>query len=192
MRVDRTNRVVLAIVGLLLLAAGIAALVAGAGGFGATLADRALVDNAVADFIARNGDWFWPVLGVVALIVALLSLWWIAKLLLFSTDRVGTVELPARGRADRTTVVAGAVTDAVSREIEGYGGVESARATLTGSADRPALAVTVDAQRTADLAALRHRIESEAIDHARQALDRPDLPVTLDLTIRRREGARVA
>jgi hypothetical protein len=39
---------------------------------------------------------------------------------------------------------------------------------------------------TADLPALRRRLESEALAHARQALGNGDLPIQLDIDVSRR------
>jgi hypothetical protein len=187
MHADRGSRVVLGLLGLLLLAAGVAAILAGTRLFGDDQPGRSLLDNPVADYIGRNGDWFWPVL---ALIVVALVLWWLARVL-FATSRIGQVSVRVRGPGEQTTLAAGALTAAVSDEIEGYRGVESVRVRLVGTAVDPELAVAVDAHRGTDLAGLRHRIETGALAHARQALENPDLPATVDLTLRRRDGARV-
>ncbi len=40
--------------------------------------------------------------------------------------------------------------------------------------------------------ALCQRIETNAVGHARQALDNPNLPVNLDLTVSHRRVSRVA
>jgi hypothetical protein len=47
-------------------------------------------------------------------------------------------------------------------------------------------------EHSSDLAALRRRIETNAVAHARQALDNPDLPVILDLTITDRQIREVS
>ena len=52
--------------------------------------------------------------------------------------------------------------------------------------------VTAILEETADLAALRQRIETEALTHARTALDNPDLAVQLDLTVTTRRATRVS
>ena len=48
------------------------------------------------------------------------------------------------------------------------------------------------AARSADLAALRHRIESHALSHARHALGEPGLPVQLDINVSNRTPERVS
>src|SRR5919202_1225484 len=110
MHADRTNRALLGLLGLLLLAAGVAGILAGTSAFGAGGPHRHLLDNA----------------------------------------------------AGRYTLAAGAVTDALTQEIETYRGVRAAHARMVGHPGRPRLAVTVDTDHDADLAALRHRIASGA------------------------------
>ena len=55
-----------------------------------------------------------------------------------------------------------------------------------------ALVVTAVLEESADLVALRQRIETEALTHARQALGNLSLPAQLDLTITARRASRVA
>ncbi len=191
MHADRTNRIVLLLAGLLLTAAGVAALLAGFGAFGSQVADRALADNSFSRYVGDNGRWLWPVAAVVALIMLLLVLRWLIAVL-FSTDRVRMLALPT-DQADRTTLAAPAVARAVRGEIEGYRSVRSARVWVIGDPDHPRLAVNVDTDGDADLSALRDRIEHGALAHARHALDQPDLPIRLDLEVSRQQPAtRVA
>jgi hypothetical protein len=192
MHADRTNRVVLALFGLVLAAAGAGALLAGADLLGDGLPSSSLLDNSSAAYIGRNGDWFWPVLAVAALILALLAIWWLSKIIA-STNRIGHIDLPARPpAAAHTSLVAGALTEAVAREIEGYRGVGSVRVALVGPVEAPMLAMAVNASRGADLAALRDRIETGALANARRVLENPHLPATVDIGLLRREAPRVA
>jgi hypothetical protein len=110
----------------------------------------------------------------------LLALRWLLALL-FSTDRTGDLLIRSADPAARTTLSAGALTEAVAEEIESYRGVDSARARLIGDADDPELVVTAILQEAADLVAVRQRIEAEALTHARSALDAPSMPVQLPL-----------
>ncbi|NUR52382.1 MAG: alkaline shock response membrane anchor protein AmaP [Hamadaea sp.] len=190
MHADRTNRTVLTIIGFLLLAAGVATATAAFGGFGDDRAARLLAANRVWTYAGDNGRWLWPAVGVLALIVLLLALRWLVAIL-FSTDRVRKLRLRADESRDRVTLAAPAVGDAVQTEVQSYRGVRSAHARLVGEPDDPVLAIEVDTDLDADLAALRDRIEQDAVAHARQALDRPDLRVRLDLEAQRQAGVRV-
>ncbi|MEV6923751.1 alkaline shock response membrane anchor protein AmaP [Dactylosporangium sp. NPDC051485] len=190
MHADRANRVALAILGLVLLGLGVAGLLLGAGVFGGRAAHRTLVDNDVVRFVISQRDWLWPVLAVIAVVVALLALRWLLAVL-FSTGRLAGIRVAGDRAAGRTTLVSAALVDAVSSEIEQYRGVRSARTRVEGDPADPRLAVTVRADRDADLAALHRNIEHNALAHARHALDAPDLPIRLNLTTARRHGPRV-
>ncbi len=191
MHADRTNRTALLVLAVLLLAVGVLAGAASLGLFGDTVRQEPLLDNVVADFVDRNSSWLWPVIAVGAAIVVALSVRWLVAIL-FSTDRTGDFDLPAEGGPGRTTLRADAVPDAVSGEVESYSGVDSARARFVGDSARPTLVVAATVEERADVAALRRRIETEALTHARDALDRPDLEIRLDLAVTTRRAARTA
>jgi hypothetical protein len=191
MHAERTNRVMLTLLALLLLAAGLGAGAASAGLFGTFTEHSSLMANPTGRFFGAQGDWLWPVIAVGGAIMLLLAVRWLAALL-FSTDRSGDLDIHPAGLAGHTVLAGGALTDAVTEEIESYRGVDSARARLIGDPDSPALVVTATLEETADLAVLRRHIEREALTHARAALDNPSLPVQLDLTVTTRRATRVA
>lgn len=191
MHADKTNRTMLLLLGLILLVGGVAALLSNQGVFSKTLADKPLFDNFISQFIGDNGSWLWPVFAVFCAIIALLCLRWIATLLT-STDRAGDMTLPGDKSAGRTTVRGWAFTTALVTEIETYRGVDNAHARLVGDDNSPDLVVQVTAMSSVDIGALRSRIETEALAHARQALDRPDLPIRLDLDVSRKTPERAA
>ena len=62
---DRLNRVLIALLGLLLLAGGVLALVRSFGGFGARLIDDRLLTEGQTRFAERNA-WFWIAVAAVA------------------------------------------------------------------------------------------------------------------------------
>jgi hypothetical protein len=188
MHADRTNRVMLLVLAVLLIAAGLGA---GAASliFGTAAQHSRLMDNPVGHFIGSQGAWFWPVAAAVAAILVVLALRWLLALL-FSTDRSGDLPIRSPGQAGHTTLAAGALTEAVAEEIETYLGVDSARARLIGSGLDPELVVTATLEETADLTAVRQRIETGALTHARSALDNPSLPIQLHLAVTARPRAR--
>jgi hypothetical protein len=190
MHADRTNRLMLVLLALLLMAAGLDAGAASLGLFGSFTQHSKLTINPTGRYFGSQGAWLWPAIAVAAAIIVLLSLRWLVALL-FSTDRSGDLPVRPGGPAGRTKLAAGALTEAVTEEIESYRGVDSARARLIGSPDNPQLVVTTTLEETADLAALRQRIETGALTHARSALDNPSLPVRLNLTVTTRRATRV-
>ncbi len=180
MHADRTNRVALTLFGLLVLVAGAAGITASTGVFGSAFSRRTLFDNRASTYIGHHGDWLWAAVAVACLLVALAALRWILALLV-STDRVGDIAIPI-GTDEGTTVLHHtALTGALTREISGYHGVETARARVIGDEVDPEIVLTVTSIPSADLRLLHRRIETEALAHAREALDKPSMPIQLDL-----------
>ncbi len=180
MHADKTNRTMLLVFALLVLLSGVGALLLSVGVFGTARSHQTLFANGFSQFVGRNGKWLWVLAAIAAVLVVLLALRWIL-VLLTSTDRVSELSVPGQKRAGRTVVRSAALSTALTTEIETYRGVESARARVIGDAAAPELVVTVTLMRSADLTAVRERIENEALAHARQALGEPELPIQLDL-----------
>ena len=173
----RTNRVVLALLGLLLLAAGVLGLLLSY----AVLDRRAtgpVLPRQVRTFAGDN-PWFWWLLALAALLVALLGLRWL--LAQARTNRVASLDLTTDSRDGITTVPAGVITDAVEKEAADIAGVEGATARLRSHRGGSRLDLTATLTHRADLAHVRARLEGEVVTHVRQALDRPDLPVLIEL-----------
>jgi hypothetical protein len=191
MHADRTNRAMLLLLAILLIAAGAAGGAASVGAFGTATLHGPLIHNRVDTYIGAHSVWFWPAAAGLGLIVVLLALRWLL-VLLFSTDRSGDLTFPGDRSAGRTTLDAGALTEAVTQEIESYRGVHAARARLIGNPDDADLVVTVTLEETADLAALRQRIETGALTHARAAIGNPSMPIQLDLKVTTKRAARVS
>lgn len=180
MHADRTNRVALAVFGLLVLAVGAAGMVTSTGVFGAAFSRRTLLDNRVSGYFSHHGGWLWPAIAGACLLLALACLRWILALLA-STDRAGEITIPGSADQGTTILQPAALTDALTREISAYHGVDAAKGRVIGDGRNPEVVLTVSATPSADLYALHRRIEAEALAHARQALGKPSLPIQLDL-----------
>jgi hypothetical protein len=191
MHADRSNRVTLILLAVLLTAVGAAGGAASVGAFGTRVPHTPVIDNRVGSYIGAQGLWFWPAAAGLALIVVLAALRWLLALL-FSTDRSGDLTFPEDRSAGLTTLDAGALTEAVRQEIESYRGVHAARARLIGDPDDADLVVTATLEETADLAALRQHIESGALAHAREAVGNPSMPIHLDLRVTSKRATRVS
>jgi hypothetical protein len=191
MHADRTNRIILLLLAVLLIAAGLAAGAASIGVLGTATRHSRLTANPAGNFIGTQGGWLWPVAAVAAAILVLLTLRWLLALL-FSTDRSGDLLIHPGPPAGRTTLAPRALTEAIVEEIESYRGVNSARARVLGEPEDPELVVTAELDENADLPALRHRIETSALAHARSAVGNPSLPTQLDLTVTTKRLSRVA
>ncbi|SHF55976.1 hypothetical protein SAMN05443575_0293 [Jatrophihabitans endophyticus] len=191
MHADRTNRAMLLLLAVVLVAAGGAGIAASYGVFGRHVQHGPLLDNVVTRYIGRHGDWLWPAAAGLALIVVLLSLRWLVALL-FSTDRAGDLRVAGGGGSGRTTLAPGALTRAVVTEIESLPGTDSAKARVIGDSDEPELVIDVRLRHDADLAALRRQIVTGPVAHARTAAGSDDLPVHLDLVVSPNAGRQLS
>jgi len=187
MHADRTNRTVLTIFGLLVLLAGAAGMAASVGVFGTAFSQRTLFDNRVSAFIGQHGTWLWPAAAFAGLVIALAALRWILALLV-STDRAGDITVAGSADQGTTRLQPGALTGALAGEVGAYRGVDTAKGRVIGDATNPQVVLHVTATPAADLAALRRRLETEALLHARQTLENPSLPIQLDLDVSRRQA----
>ncbi len=186
----RLDPFLLTLLGLLLTAVGVIRLLVGFGVFGRQLRTRPVFDNVINRYLGDNGAWLWPVIAVVGLLLGYLALRWLIAQL--RPTGVADLELEPGATTGYTDLVGAAVTDAVREEISSYRGVAGTSARLTGDEQDPHLQLRVQLDSRADVATVRQRIESSAIVHARQALDRPELPVRLDLVVTDKKAARVS
>jgi len=183
-RTNRANRLLLLLLGLILLAGGLAGLLTGLEVFGSARADQPVFNRELVDFVDRNAGWFWPLVAVVAVILGLLALWWL--LIQARGDRVSSLDLETDRSHGRTRLAAGALTGALVDEIESYRGVARASGRLLGDGLAPRLSLRVALDGRVDAGDVLRRIESEALAHARSALAAERLPTRLELVVPRR------
>ena len=179
MHADRINRIMLTLFGLVVLAAGAAAMAASTGVFGTSFSRQTLVANRVGAYFGNHGGWLWPAIAVGCVLIGLACLRWMLTLLA-STDRAGDIIIGAS--VDEGTILRpAALVDALTSEVSAYHGVDSAKGRIIGDGRHPEVVLTVITAPAADLQALHRRIEAEAFAHARQATGNPSLPIQLDL-----------
>ncbi|WP_269856961.1 alkaline shock response membrane anchor protein AmaP [Streptomyces sp. RPT161] len=179
----RINRIALALVGLVLLAGGVLALLRGTGFFGAAGPDAALLVPGERHYAAASG-WVWPAVGAAAALLAVAGLVW--ALAQLRRAGVRTIALEADLSRGATRLSAVAVTDALEDELQSYRGVHRARARLIHSSRHPRLDLRITLAADADPRPIRARIEQQALTHLRRVLDQEDLParIRLDITPR--------
>jgi membrane protein implicated in regulation of membrane protease activity len=196
---DRRNRIRLALLGLLLLAAGVAGLLAGADVFGAPAADSPVLP----DWLVARWDRYNPWNLVAVAIAALLLAWYGWRLVRAQLRRgggraeMGDLEYQAAepGRQDtdrgRTTVRAAAISHSTETALERVRGVERALVGLFGSPDAPELRARLDVNANADLTQLRRNV-SAALERLAATTGMP--PRSADITLRlvERQQARVS
>jgi hypothetical protein len=179
------NRLALTLVGLLLLAAGVAGLVLSFGGFGSGAAGSPLVPERLRS-VVDDSSWFWWAALVACLLIALLGLRWLLSLL--RPDRASGLDLTRDPREGITTVHAGALTAAIEQEASSIRGVVRASANLREDRGHE-LDLVVKLRDNADIADARTALEEQLVPHFRQAVGQ-ELPVDIELRPGRDGGRR--
>ena len=182
---DRLNRSILLLIALVVIALGAAGLCASVGVFGSGFEHHPLLNNGPAHFVGRNGGWIWPVAAFVAVLFGLLALRWLTAQ--SSSERAGSVKVRTPAGAGTSTLRSAALTTAIEQQVGAYRGVTSVKAAVRGNRGQERLHVSVTVYDQVEFAALRTRIEGEAVSAARTALGAPTMPVHVayDMTTRK-------
>ncbi|SDF85592.1 hypothetical protein [Klenkia brasiliensis] len=180
----RANRVVLAVLGLLLLAGGVLVLLLGLGVLGAARADLAVLPPGAA-----VPGWTWPVVGAAGVLVAALSAWWLV--VQSRTDRLARLRLEDAD-GGRTVLEGAALTRALEEQVEAVPGVARASAHLSGTSAAPRLHLRVRLTGRADPAQVHRTVTGEVLAQARAALEVDRLPTRVELDLPRGTGRTLA
>ncbi|HEY8481077.1 MAG TPA: hypothetical protein VIL71_14725 [Spirillospora sp.] len=185
-------RIAVAATGAVLAACGAAALAAGLGAFGSGVADRPVLDPALARFAAGHG-WFLPVAAGVAEVFALVGQLW----LVVQVRRVVHLWWPDVDPGTRER--ARAAAEELSREARTMPGVRSAGVRLTGTAGRPRLLMRLFCAGDTLVGEVYGELGAGPVERYRRAVGMPDLPVVIRFRFdlprsarRRRTGPEVA
>ena len=176
-RTARGNRIGMLIVGLVLAAAGAAALARGLAIRPALLgpAHAPVTDQQTRRYAADHW-WFWPALAAAAVVIAVLALRWLA--VQTRTGAIGHIGLEPDPRHGITRLSAGAATAALEDDLSASSYVQRVNATVTGAPTTPQLALTVTLHIDADPALASQRIH-QALARLRQALETEHLTATV-------------
>ncbi|WP_193373300.1 alkaline shock response membrane anchor protein AmaP [Nocardiopsis xinjiangensis] len=177
-RSARGNRWGLAVVGAVLLVAGLAALAAGQGFFGAGPAGQALLGETAQEVLTQQ--WVPYVAVAVAFVAAFLALRWLMSQGIHDTVRRLSLEGGGQGRV---LVDEGVVSDVVESEVADYPGVRRARAHLTESAHHPHLRLALTLDEDADVAQVWHRVRGNALADLRRSLGLEEVPAVVRMSM---------
>jgi hypothetical protein len=180
-RIDRLNRFILFLLGLIALAGGVVTLLLSFGALGKKQAKQPLLRESTRHFADRNAGWFWTAIAIGAALLALLALRWL--LAQASTQRVSALSLESDRSSGHTKLATGALGEAVEDEVERIRGVSRASARMLGKASDPLLRLDVKVGDDGDLGYIRSRIEQDTIPNARQAVGLDRLPVWVRLAV---------
>ncbi|HEX4247705.1 MAG TPA: alkaline shock response membrane anchor protein AmaP [Pseudonocardia sp.] len=178
-RPARLNRALLGALGLLLLAAGAAVLLASSG----LLAPR--FDPAAPLVAPGTGVQPWvPYASIVASVVLglLCVRWLLARAFRAPRTRIWRLmaDTPAQGVA---YLAADTAADAIAADIQAYPGVARATASLTGHRSAPTLHLNVSTTTGSPIEPLRAQIADHALPRLRHALELDALPANLLLRL---------
>jgi hypothetical protein len=144
------------LLGLLVLAAGAAAMAASTGVFGTSFSRQTLLANRVSAYVGNHGGWLWPAIAVGCVHIALACLRWMLALLA-STDRASDIIIGDSADDGTTVLRPTALIDALTSEVSGYRGVDSAKGRVIGDGRNPEVVLTVITVPATDLQTLHHR-----------------------------------
>jgi hypothetical protein len=169
-----------AVIGLVLVAAAVLALLVGYGVLGVYRAQRPLVDPVVLAWTGSNASatrWIALAVGVVLFVLGLI--WTLRSLRPEPQPDVLLSEAPG----SRLKVEHAAVADAVRRDAEGIDGVSRARVRLVGEARAPALRITLFLVEGTDVRDVWAEVDGRVLARARQAFDVSALPTAVRLEL---------
>ncbi|GAA2434664.1 hypothetical protein GCM10010191_56490 [Actinomadura vinacea] len=165
-------RVGTAVIGTVLLAAGLGALLAGCGVLGAGFAADPVLRPAMSRFAAGQ-QWFWPVAGAVCEGVAFGGLVWAG------VQVQALVRLRRPALDFQTRNLADVAVGELLRDVRLIQGVREARIRFTGSASRPRVRVHVTCDEGAVPARIHADLANGPVQRYRTAMEMEHLIVVL-------------
>ncbi|MEU6315380.1 alkaline shock response membrane anchor protein AmaP [Streptomyces sp. NPDC047014] len=180
------NRILLAVAGAVLLAAGVVLLTAVR-----PLHGRAAPLLTAADrrrYLHADGWWFWVLLAALA-VVLVLALWWLLAQL--KRTRLRTVPVDT-GDGTFAVLRGRALADAVAAEAGALDGVAGCRVALRGRRGSPALRVAVELEPHAVPADTLAGLAGPVLGHARTSAGLADLPAEARFKVSSHRARRVS
>jgi hypothetical protein len=167
------NRTLLALIGLVLLAAGALTLGTAYGVLHRLPASRTLIPDNV-----RLASWVPYVVVIAAIVLGLLCLWWLAAQGR-RRPKTGTWRLADDPEQGVTVLSAATAVDPLTADIDEYPGVRATGAWLSGASTQPRLLLRVRTEPETNLTELRQEIATHALPRLCQALDLDHLATTI-------------
>lgn len=187
-RTARVDRTVTALLGMLAIAAGAAALLVGAGVFGPDRARRSVIDPKLLTQIEQNRELTLGLAIGLGVVLALLGSWWaLREVLPERRPDVALESSPSR----QVTITAGALSSAIREDAGSIVGVARTRVRMVGNADCPGLRLTLWLNEGADVRGVWTELDSRVLARARHALDVDVLPAAIRIELDAAERQRV-
>lgn len=183
-RPARLNRSLLAVLGVLLIAAGAFALLVHFGWW--PVLDR---NARLAPGTALPSTLVLSVVAAAAIIAGLLCLRWLAAQLLVKA-KTQTLRFEHTIDSGRTELAASAAIAPFLAEVSAYPGVHAARGTLHGTRADARLTLVITADQDGDLGEIRSALHDNGLPRLRHALDLELLPVGVEFRVVTPSGQR--
>jgi hypothetical protein len=182
-RPARLNRVLLALLGFVLLAAGGFALAVHFGVRHLLSPDSALVPGT-----RQPSTLVLYLVAAGAILIGLLCLRWLAAQLLVK-PKTHVLRFEHDVDRGRTELASGTAIAPFLDELETYPGVRSARGNLLGTRAAARLSLVITADQDGDLAEIRRCLDTTGLPRLRHALDLESLPVTAEFRVNTQPAA---
>lgn len=174
------DRTLTTLLGLVLVAASVLALLVGYGVFGANRAQRPVIDPIAVLWVVTHAQatrWIAIGVGVVLFVV---GIWWTLRSLRPEPrPDVSLSELPG----ERLTVEHAAICDAVRHDAESIDGVSRARVRLVGTSQKPALRIALTLVEGTDVRDVWADLDGRVLARAREAFAVSALPTAVRLEL---------
>ena len=182
-RPDRLDRLILAVIGILLAGAAAYGLARGAGVFGRGRAEAPVLGSDLRRFVADHQLSFWAAVAALGLVLAWLGWRWL-KAQFPGSRTVSELDVDEGDGGPGTLLSSSAVTAALADHLSGHEDVRWARARVLAGRPRPQVELRVGVSDDADVGRFSDFVEAEVLGHLRQALevDEVDAHVELRLT----------
>ncbi|WP_411103028.1 alkaline shock response membrane anchor protein AmaP [Streptomyces sp. cmx-4-9] len=200
MRKSAINRILLALVGIVLMGAGLLMLAGGfdvyrewrlapPSGWPLTRGEAVLLSAADRDRWTREG-WWWPVVIAALAVVLLLALWWLLAQL--HRSRPGPVPLRGEPGVAGAELRESALSEALAADVRRQPGVAGAQARLVGTRRHPTADLDVTLSPDGEPQAVMRTLCEGPLARARQSTGWADLPARARLRVTPHKPHRAA
>lgn len=183
------QRSLVGIIGVLSVAAGVAALVAGFGLFGAGIATRPVLGPVVLDTLGAHRALARAIALAGSVLLLVLGLLWAARAIK-PEPRPNLLLDPHPDR--RLEISASAIADALRTDTETITGVSRARARMVGTIAAPAVRLNLWLEDGADVRDVYHDLDTRVLTRARDSLGVACLPTAIRIELDAAAPARVS
>ena len=185
-RPDRLDRLVLAVLGLLLAGAGVYGLARSGGVFGRRAADDPVLGPGLRRFVADHLLPFWFAVAVLGLALAWLGWRWL-RAQFPASQTVSGLDFhdddDGAGAGGATVLPSSAVTTALADHLSTHDDVRWARARVLAGRPRPRVELRAGVSDDVDAGRLADFVETEVLGHLRQALEVDEVDAHVELRL---------